>query len=222
MLRGHDDWVHSAAYSPDGSRIVTASNDETARIWNAANGKEIASLRWHAKGVNCAAFSPDSRRIVTVGDDGTARIWDAATAEQVVVIRAYESPARSSVFSPDGTRILTTSGRTAGIFEAATGKAIAVLGGHKGVVWSAAFSPDGTRIVTASGNFDTPTDNMAHIWDAATRKELVVLRGQEATSALPVSARMGHASSRRRRTRPRVSGMPQPGRRSPSCAARNY
>ena len=70
--------MRSAAFSPDGSRIVTASLDQTARIWDAASGKEIAVLRGHKNPVNYAAFSPDGSRIVTASDDKTARIWDAS------------------------------------------------------------------------------------------------------------------------------------------------
>ena len=77
VLRGHDDAVHSAAFSPDGSRIVTASGDKTARIWDAATAKEIAVLRGHDDAVQSAAFSPDGSRIVTASTDNTARIWDA-------------------------------------------------------------------------------------------------------------------------------------------------
>jgi WD40 repeat protein len=68
--------VTSAAFSPDGSRIVTASWDNTARIWDAATAKEIAVLRGHDSLVHSAAFSPDGSRIVTASDDTTARIWD--------------------------------------------------------------------------------------------------------------------------------------------------
>jgi WD40 repeat protein len=69
--------VTSAAYSPDGARIVTASEDRTARIWDAATGKEITVLRGHERerSVTSAAFSPDGARIVTASMDGTARIW---------------------------------------------------------------------------------------------------------------------------------------------------
>ena len=74
MLHGH-----AAAFSPDGLRLVTAASDDTARVWDAANGKEIAVLRGHQGGVNSVAFTPDGTRIVTASDDGTARIWDAAT-----------------------------------------------------------------------------------------------------------------------------------------------
>jgi WD40 repeat protein len=69
--------VWSAAFSPDGSRVVTASSDKTARIWDAASAKEIAVLRGHDSWVWSAAFSPDGSRIVTASSDKTARIWDA-------------------------------------------------------------------------------------------------------------------------------------------------
>ena len=70
----------SAVFSPDGSRIVTASADKTARIWDAATAKEIAVLRGHEGIVYSAAFSPDGSRIVTASEDNTARIWDVRLA----------------------------------------------------------------------------------------------------------------------------------------------
>jgi WD40 repeat protein len=77
VLRGHEGRVNTAAFSPDGPRVVTASGDRTARIWDAASGKEIAVLRGHDKEVVSAAFSPEGLRIITGSDDHTARIWDA-------------------------------------------------------------------------------------------------------------------------------------------------
>ena len=76
-LRGHERAVTSAAFSPDGTRIVTASYDGTARVWDAATAKEIAVLRGHEGDVTSAAFSPDGTRIVTASRDKTARVWDA-------------------------------------------------------------------------------------------------------------------------------------------------
>ena len=70
-LSGHESEVTSAAFSPDGARIVTASWDETARIWDAATGKEITVLRGHESEVTSAAFSPDGARIVTASWDTT-------------------------------------------------------------------------------------------------------------------------------------------------------
>jgi hypothetical protein len=95
-LSGHESPVGSAAFSPDGARIVTASGDDTARIWDAATAKEIAVLRGQKSTVLSAAFSPDGARIVTASEDSTARIWDAATAKEIAVLRADDNPVRSA------------------------------------------------------------------------------------------------------------------------------
>jgi WD40 repeat protein len=71
--------VYSAAFSPDGRRIVTASDDMTARIWDAATGKEIAVLSGNEGLGWSAALNPDGTRIVT-SNDTTARIWDVRVA----------------------------------------------------------------------------------------------------------------------------------------------
>ena len=164
-LGGHDDAVQSVAFSPDGTRIVTASLDRTLRVWDAATGKPIGEpLKVHDD-VLSAAFSPDGTRIVTASSDKTARIWDAATGQPIgEPLKGHDDAVQSAAFSPDGTRIVTASSdKTARIWDAATGKPIGEpLKGHDDAVQSAAFSPDGTRIVTAS------LDKTARVWDAAT------------------------------------------------------
>jgi len=69
--------LRTAAFSGDGTRVVTASSDDTARIWDAESGKEIAVLKGHDRQVSSAAFSGDGKRVVTASWDGTVRIWDA-------------------------------------------------------------------------------------------------------------------------------------------------
>jgi WD domain, G-beta repeat len=82
VILGHQGTVYSAAFSPDGLRIVTASADKTARIWDAASGQPIGEpLKGHQGTVYSAAFSPDGLRIVTASGDGTARMWDVATGK---------------------------------------------------------------------------------------------------------------------------------------------
>jgi WD40 repeat protein len=75
-----DAFAFAEVFSPDGSRIVTASVDKTARIWDAASAKEIAVLRGHEDVVVSAAFSPDGSRIVTASGDNTARFGTFSTA----------------------------------------------------------------------------------------------------------------------------------------------
>ena len=174
VLAGHEDWVRSAAFSPDGSRIVTASRDETARVWDAASGAEITLLLGHENPVESAGFSPDGSRIVTASRDETARVWDAASGVEIAGLKGHENWVRSAAFSPDGARIVTASrDETARVWDAASGVEIAGLKGHENWVRSAAFSPDGARIVTAS------TDTTTRVWDAASGAEIACLKGHE-------------------------------------------
>jgi energy-coupling factor transporter ATP-binding protein EcfA2 len=166
----HDDWVTSAAFSPDGKRIVTASHNKTARLWDVATGLPIGQpFKGHEGAVNSAAFSPDGMRVVTASDDGTARLWDAATGGPIgEPLRGHVGPIGGAAFSPDGKLIVTAGDdRTARLWDAVSGRPIGEpLKGHEGPVISAAFSPDGMRAVTASD------DGTARLWDTATSRPI--------------------------------------------------
>ena len=155
----HQDAVTHVMFSPDSAWILTASWDETAKLWDAASGQLIASFV-HQGIVYYAAFSPDGARILTASADKTAKLWDAASGKLIVSI-SHQDEVNDAKFSPDGTRILTASrDKTAKLWDAASGKLIASFP-HQGEVNSAEFSPDGTQILTASW------DKTAKLWDAA-------------------------------------------------------
>jgi WD40 repeat protein len=82
-LEGHTSGVEDAAFSPDGQRIVTASIDKTARVWNEASGRLLTTLQGHTDDVNSAVFSPDGQRIVTASDDLTARVYRIVTRSEL-------------------------------------------------------------------------------------------------------------------------------------------
>ena len=111
--------MNSAQFSPDGQRIVTASQDNTARVWDAQHGQPLTEPLKHNAEVNSAQFSPDGQRIVTGSLDNTARVWDAQTGQPLSELLKHTGGVWSAQFSPDGTRIVTVSGSTAGIWDIA-------------------------------------------------------------------------------------------------------
>ena len=106
---GHAGPLNSAAFSPDGTRVVTTSEDRTACIWDAVSGRKVASLRGHYGSVRSATFSPNGTRVVTASSDGTARVWDGATGCEIASLKEHYKTVISAAFDRDGTRVVTAS-----------------------------------------------------------------------------------------------------------------
>jgi WD40 repeat protein len=104
ILRGHLDALRAAMFSPDGTRVVTASRDRTARIWRADGAGAPVVLRGHPDQVRFAAFSPDGTRVATSSLD-ELRIWRADGSGAPLVVLGDAVLGRFA-FSPDGSRIV--------------------------------------------------------------------------------------------------------------------
>ncbi|MBV8142278.1 MAG: AAA family ATPase, partial [Verrucomicrobia bacterium] len=154
--------IYHAAFSPDDTKILTASWDKTAKLWDAASGKLIVVFA-HQGTVNAAAFSPDGSRILTASADHSAKLWDAASGKLIASF-GHADEVNGVAFSPDGARILTASSdKTARLWDASSGKLIMSFR-HQATVYRGTISPDGARILTAS------KDGTAKLWDAASGK----------------------------------------------------
>ncbi len=193
-LYGHRGPVRSAAFGPDGMRILTCSDDGTARLWYAQTGTLVLEIKGHASPVRDASFSPDGTRIVSASDDKTAKVWDAATGRLVLDLKGHTGELSSASFSPGGTRIVTSSSDwKAMVWNARTGASLLELKGHADRVTCASFSPDETRIVTGS------SDKTARIWDALTGAPRLELKGHtggvECVSFSPDGTRIVTGSS---------------------------
>lgn len=152
LIKGEDLAVTSTSVSPDGKRILIATEDGIVRLWDAQTGNQTAVLRGHQGRVTANAFSKDGSRVATAASDRTVRAWDAATGAELFVLRGYEHDLFVVEFSADGRRLLTLPGQEPPqLWDAATGARVAVLNGYG----TANFSPDGATLFV--GSFDTNT-----------------------------------------------------------------
>jgi WD40 repeat protein len=156
----HGSAVMSAGFSKDESRVLTASDDKTARIWEAATGKQIGRSMTHDASLFGAAFSSDDSRVLSWGEDNTARIWDATSGSQVGPALTHGGYVWGAVYSADEKRILTWSeDGSMHLWDAATGRQIGPTLLHDGRIIDARFSKNEHYILTSS------EDKTVRLWD---------------------------------------------------------
>jgi WD40 repeat protein/formylglycine-generating enzyme required for sulfatase activity len=115
-LTGHSTLLHSVAFSPDGSRIVSGDHDSMLKVWDAKTGQEMLTLNGHSDGIYIVSFSPDGTRIVTGGGDRTIRVWDTETGQERLALKGHWG-LYCVAFSPDGKRIVSGGKETVKIWN---------------------------------------------------------------------------------------------------------
>ena len=162
--------VKDGAFSPDGKQVVTASDDRTARVFDAQTGAALTVLAGHGDRVSGAAFSPDGQSVITASDDGTARLWNARTGAPVAVLDPHSGKIRAATFAPQGKQVLVFSEGDITVWDA----------GSKALLWtlkasSGALSADGKWIFATAG------DDKATLYDVRNRVPLSVMHGRGIT-----------------------------------------
>lgn len=146
-FEGSNGKLSSVTFDRSGGRIVTAGRDKTARVWDAADGRELARFTGHTAGVLSAVFAPDGRSVLSSGSDGRVCRWDAASGGLQHELFGGDEAINRVALSPDGRRV-AAAGNSLHILDADRGGELLRLRPHADTLWHLSWSPDGQRLAT--------------------------------------------------------------------------
>ena len=186
-LAGNVDAIMSVAFSPDGTRLASAScagnrKKGDIRIWDTSSGEEVLVVHGDATGFNSVAFSPDGKFLATGNSDSIPSILDATNGRHLTMFIGHSDVVNCVAFSPDGRRLVSASGYYGApgevkVWDNASGQELLSLVGHKDPVFGVSFSPDGMQIASASGHYRMRGE--IKLWDSLTGQELRTLKGHD-------------------------------------------
>src|SRR5215213_1787843 len=166
-LTGHQNWVVSTTFRPDGKVLASIEKDGRTILWDAGSGEEIRRFPGSTRlsdafGTQRLAFSRDGTRLA-IADSNLIKIFDAASGDLLLTLTGHQFDIWAIAFSPDA-RHLASGGSTDGnvrIWDLSTGESL-TLEGHTAAIEALAFHPNGEWLATASDDFTMK------IWDTAT------------------------------------------------------
>ena len=159
-LIGHTGRVRGCAVTPDGQRVISASEDKTLVVWDLASGHLEATLRGHGGGVIACAVTRDGRRVVSVSEDKTLIMWDLASGQPVATLPGHASGVIAYTITPDGRYAVSSlQDRRLEVWDLASRSVVATLEGHAGSVTACAVTSDGQRMVSGAD------DGTLRLWD---------------------------------------------------------
>jgi hypothetical protein len=190
----HKHWMLSAEFSPDGRRIITAS-DRNAQVWDTDTGKPIGQPLHHDNDVLTGCFSPDGLRVLTTSRDWTARVWDAQTGRPISEPLRHSGPVLTACFGPDGVRVATGSAdETARIWDVEIGQPLTDPFRYSGPVQHVEFTTDGSGLLVVPATGDVQLIDVLQVrlpapsWLPALAEAVARQRLNERQMTEPVSA----------------------------------
>ena len=149
-LTGPRAWITTVAVTPDGRQVVSASSDQTLKVWNLTTGSEEVTLQGHTDWITAVAVTPDGQRAVSASDDQTLKVWNLTTGAEELTLQGHTAWITAVAVTPDGQRAVSASDdQTLKVWNLTTGAEEATLRGYTGLL-SAVAGRQMQRVVSAS------------------------------------------------------------------------
>lgn len=169
---GHNGLIVDFVVNSSCDLALTASEDQTLRLWEIDTGKCLQVMEGHDSPILCVAWCPDGDHAISCSSDETIRYWNVKTGECLQVMHGHTSNIYSLACSSDGVHAVSgSSDETIHVWNIQTGRCLKVLKGHTDMIDCLTFSPDGDRIASGS------SDNTIRIWERSTGECVKVLKG---------------------------------------------
>ena len=174
VLKGHDETVRVAVFSPDKSLLASAGSSGAIRLWDIDTGKLRTTITGHTSPVTSIALSPDGSTLATGNYDQLIQLWDLLTQQHKGTIPDVKNPYGSSVvaYSPDNTILAEGRMDSVRLLDINTLQQKVSLTGHRGSIDTVAFSPDG-RTFAIGARYD----KKIHLWNVHTGEQKLTLKG---------------------------------------------
>jgi len=164
-LQGHSASVSSISLGKNDRLIISASDDQTAKVWDFEEGNCLLTCE-HQDWVNSAVLSTNGKRLLSASADSTVKVWDVATGKTLLTIAEHDERVTKAIYSLDETRIISSSyDTTVKIWDSQKGKLISELK-HSSAVLTVSMAPEGKEILVGQA------DGRIVKWDLENRKQV--------------------------------------------------
>jgi WD40 repeat protein/transcriptional regulator with XRE-family HTH domain len=176
----HQSAIWALAYSEDGNRLASASDDGTAKVWDSATGEELFTLNvWEEEDMGLLALSPDGTHLAASNNDGHIRVWDIVNGELLFSLKGHTDTVSAVAFSLDGDQLVTGSvDKTVILWDVGSGEILSILTSLPDSITQLAVSLDGTRLAISG------FEGTVRIWDITENHEVMSI---EAISEAPLA-----------------------------------
>ncbi|MEH2422774.1 MAG: hypothetical protein V7K48_18205 [Nostoc sp.] len=162
-LTGHSDSVNAVTLPPDGKQVISASRDETLKLWNLETGENERTFHGHSGWVNAVTLTPDGKQVISASRDETLKLWNLETGEDERTFHGHSGSVNAVALTPDGKQVISGSDdKTLKLWNLETGENERAFYGHSDRVTAIALTPDGKQVISGSN------DNTLKLWNLHT------------------------------------------------------